>query len=224
MEREIALDTETTGFKPNEGHRIVEIGAVEMINRIPTGKVYHQYINPERDMPLGAYEVHGLSSEFLNDYPVFKEVADAFIEFIGDATLVIHNAAFDMAFINHHLIELRKRVIPDEQVFCTLEYARRAFPGAPASLDALCKRFNIDNTARVKHGALLDAELLADMYLELRGGAQEGFALERKAQTTLSSEVGAAPRKTRSFPVTEAEKAAHLAFLEAHIPDALWKA
>lgn len=224
MEREIALDTETTGFKPGEGHRIVEIGAVEMINRIPTGKVYHQYINPQRDMPLGAYEVHGLSSDFLRDYPVFKDVSDAFIEFIGDATLVIHNAAFDMAFINHHLIELRKRVIPDEQIFCTLEYARRAFPGAPASLDALCKRFNVDNTARVKHGALLDAELLADMYLELRGGAQEGFSLERKAHTAQTTETADVKREARTFELSEAEKAAHNAFLEQHIPNALWNA
>ncbi len=170
--REIVLDTETTGFEPSEGHRIVEIGAVELLNKMPTGRTYHQYINPERPMPKEAFEVHGLGDDFLRDKPVFKTIARDFIEFVGESTLVIHNAAFDMKFLNAELKSLGHPGLPMSQSLDTVAMARRKFPGAPASLDALCRRFGIDNSAREKHGALLDCELLAEVYLELIGGRQ----------------------------------------------------
>ena len=170
--REIVMDTETTGLSPDEGHRIVEIGCVELFNHVPTGKVYHQYINPERDMPTEAFEVHGLSEERLSKEPVFAEIADAFVEFIGDAKLVIHNASFDMKFLNAELKWHGKPQLDYDRAIDTLAIARRKFPGAQASLDALCRRFNIDNSARELHGALLDSEILADVYLELIGGRQ----------------------------------------------------
>jgi DNA polymerase-3 subunit epsilon len=175
--REIVLDTETTGLDPEQGHRIVEIGAVELVNHMPTGRTYHQYINPERDMPQEAFEVHGLDTTFLASHPVFAGVADAFLDFLGDATLVIHNAAFDMKFINAELGWLRRTAIPTGRAIDTLDMARRKFPGSPASLDALCRRFSIDNAARTLHGALLDSEILAEVYLELIGGRQPGLTL-----------------------------------------------
>lgn len=175
--REIVLDTETTGFDPESGDRIVEIGAVELLGHVPTGKTYHQYINPERSMPQDAFEVHGLGDDFLRDKPVFKQIAQDFIDFIGDAKLVIHNAAFDMKFINAELKWLGAEPIPWERAVDTLEIARRKFPGSPASLDALCRRYGIDNSARTLHGALLDSEILAEVYLELIGGRQPDFAL-----------------------------------------------
>lgn len=170
--REIVMDTETTGLSPDEGHRIVEIGCVELFNHVPTGKVYHQYINPQRDMPTEAFEVHGLSEERLSKEPVFADIADAFVTFIGDAKLVIHNASFDMKFLNAELKACGKPPLAWERAVDTLAIARRRFPGAQASLDALCRRFNIDNSARDLHGALLDSEILADVYLELIGGRQ----------------------------------------------------
>ena len=170
--REIVMDTETTGLSPDEGHRIVEIGCVELLNHVPTGMVYHQYINPERDMPTEAFEVHGLSEERLSKEPVFAAIADDFIAFIGDAKLVIHNASFDMKFLNAELTWCGKPRLETERAIDTLAIARRKFPGAQASLDALCRRFNIDNSARELHGALLDSEILADVYLELIGGRQ----------------------------------------------------
>lgn len=170
--REIVMDTETTGLSPNDGHRIVEIGCVELLNHVPTGKVYHQYINPQRDMPNEAFEVHGLSAERLSKEPLFADIADAFIAFIGDAKLVIHNASFDMKFLNAELKWANKPQLEWERAVDTLAIARRKFPGAQASLDALCRRFNIDNSARELHGALLDSEILADVYLELIGGRQ----------------------------------------------------
>ena len=175
--REIVLDTETTGFNPHEGDRIVEIGGVELFNHMPTGRHYHQYINPQRDMPEDAFRVHGLSEEFLRDKPVFADIAGAFVDFVGDAKLVIHNAKFDMTFLNAELSWVQRPKLPDDQAIDTLEIARRKYPGAQNSLDALCRRFGIDNSARTLHGALLDSEILAEVYLELLGGRQPDFAL-----------------------------------------------
>ncbi|MBT3931852.1 MAG: DNA polymerase III subunit epsilon, partial [Rhodospirillaceae bacterium] len=175
--REIILDTETTGLDPASGDRIVEIGCVVAQHHIPTGETYHVYVNPERDMPIEAFNVHGLSEEFLSDKPVFAEVVAAFLEFIGDSQLVIHNASFDMKFLNAELKRLGFPVLPMERSTDTVALARRTFPGAQASLDALCRRFEIDLSRREKHGALLDAELLAEVYLQLRGGRQPDLAL-----------------------------------------------
>ena len=174
--REIVFDTETTGFDPSDGHKIIEIGAVELDNHLPTGRTYHQYINPERDVPLEAVNVHGLTEEFLKDYPLFSEVVDGFLEFVGDATLVAHNATFDMNFINYQLKHGGFPVLKNK-VIDTLVMARTKFPGAPATLDALCRRYEIDNSNRTLHGALLDSELLAEVYLELIGGRQRNFGL-----------------------------------------------
>lgn len=178
--REIILDTETTGLDPKTGHRIVEIGAVEMINKVLTGKKFHYYVNPERDMPPEAYRIHGISSAFLKDKPLFKDVADEFIEFIQFGKLVIHNAPFDMKFLNHELTLLKLPSIELSTVIDTLLMARRAFPGSRANLDALCKRFKVDNTDRETHGALKDAYLLAEVYVELSGGRQVSFLLKGK--------------------------------------------
>ncbi|MDP7600145.1 MAG: DNA polymerase III subunit epsilon, partial [Rhodospirillales bacterium] len=177
--REIVLDTETTGFRQNDGDRIVEIGCIELVNHVATGNTYHQYINPERDMPDEAFGVHGLSEEFLTEFPVMADVMDVFIEFIGDAPLVIHNAEFDMSFINAELGLLGQEPLPMSRSVDTVRMAREKFPGAPASLDALCRRFSIDNSNRTLHGALLDAELLAEVYLELIGGRQADLELAR---------------------------------------------
>ena len=191
--REVVLDTETTGLDPDGGDRIVEIGGVELYNHMPTGKVYHQYINPERDMPEGAFAVHGLSSEFLSDKPVFKAIAQAFLDFVGDAKLVIHNASFDMKFLNAELKWIGSDPLPHAQAIDTLEIARRKFPGAQNSLDALCRRFGVDNSAREKHGALLDSEILAEVYLELIGGRQPDFALNVVGGTDVENRGASAP-------------------------------
>ena len=175
--REIVLDTETTGLDPFTGDRIVEIGAVELMNHMPTGRTFHQYINPERDMPDGAFAVHGLSQEFLSDKPVFAEIVEAFLEFVGSDKMVIHNASFDMKFINAELGWIKRGKLPMDQAIDTLEIARKKYPGAQNSLDALCRRFSVDNSAREKHGALLDSEILAEVYLELIGGRQPDFML-----------------------------------------------
>jgi DNA polymerase III subunit epsilon len=175
--REIVLDTETTGLSPSEGHRIVEIGAVELINHIPSGEVFHTYINPERQMPKEAEAVHGLSDAKLKGEPIFKSIAEKFLAFIGDAPLVIHNADFDMEFLNAELSYLKLPHLPPERAIDTVKMSRKKFPMASASLDALCKRFGIDTSKRVKHGALVDAELLADVYLELIGGRQTALIL-----------------------------------------------
>ena len=175
--REIVLDTETTGFDPVEGDRIVEIGAVELYNHLPTGRTWHQYINPQRTMPAGAFEVHGLGDDFLRDKPVFAAIGQAFLDFIEDAKLVIHNASFDMKFLNHELRQIGLPEIPWARAIDTLAIARQKFPGSPASLDALCRRFGVNNSAREKHGALLDSEILAEVYLELIGGRQPDLVL-----------------------------------------------
>lgn len=228
--REIVLDTETTGFDPKAGDRMVEIGAVELFNHMPTGRTYHQYINPERDMPQGAFEVHGLSAEFLRDYPVFREVAGAFLDFIGDATLVIHNAKFDVPFLNAELGWVGLPEIPMSRAVDTLEIARKKYPGSPASLDALCRRFGIDNSHRTLHGALLDSEILAEVYLELIGGRQPGLVLSSDPSGPRdSAQADGADWRPRPRPVplapriTAQEAAAHADFVDSLGDGALWK-
>lgn len=221
--REIALDTETTGLDPNTGHRIVEIGCVEMVNRVTTGEVFHVYLNPQRDMPEEAFKVHGLSSEFLSDKPLFADVVDDFLNFIQDSPLVIHNAQFDMKFINYELKKCGKEEIPLSRSIDTVLIARKKFPGSPANLDALCKRFNIDLSARTLHGALLDAELLADVYLELHGGRQSALSLKAQVEEQIAVANTVRPEKLemREFPPSEEEIAAHMGFLKK-ISNALW--
>ena len=225
--REIVLDTETTGFDPESGDRIVEIGCVELLNHVATGRTYHQYINPERDMPQEAFEVHGLSIDFLKDKPVFAKIGQDFLDFVGDAKLVIHNAAFDMKFLNAELKWMGLRQLPWEQALDTLAIARKRFPGSPASLDALCRRFGIDNTSRTLHGALLDSEILADVYLELIGGRQPDFALSQGDTGTQSTETETWRPKPRPEPlpsrISDAEQAAHDAFVEKLGAEALWR-
>lgn len=225
--REIVLDTETTGFDPVSGDRLVEIGCLELINHVATGRTFHVYLNPEREMPESAFKIHGLSTEFLSDKPKFTEVAEKFIEFIGDAPLVIHNAEFDMKFLNFELEKIGKQAMPIQRAVDTVKIARQKFPGAPASLDALCKRFSIDNSSRTLHGALLDAQLLAEVYLELLGGRQAGLILEAEeiAAELVTVATGAANgkpyRAPRPHAASEEERAAHAAFI-AKIKDALW--
>lgn len=225
--REIVLDTETTGFDPKKGDRIVEIGCVELVNLLPTGRVFHKYINPQRDVPKAAVDVHGLTEEFLKDHPTFLYIVDEFIEFIGDAPLVIHNAAFDMKFLNAELDRLCRPLLPMTRAKDTLIMARTKFPGSPATLDALCKRFKIDLSARTMHGALLDSELLAEVYLELRGGRQTqlGLADDQKDGLTSKPEQQLAKerpfREPRPFPLTEAEILAHQEYLKG-IKNPLW--
>ncbi len=232
MSREIILDTETTGIAPAEGHRIVEIGAIELLNHLPTGRTFHVYLNPERDMPKEAEAVHGLSGAFLRDKPVFKAVAEDFLQFISDAVLVIHNAAFDMAFINAELSYLGRPPIDMGQVVDTLAMARRKHPMASNSLDALCKRYGIDNSKRTKHGALLDAELLADVYIELLGGRQTALNLasdtaspKKRFLHVVAQSPAAARARTVPLPprLTPEERDAHLAFVEGLGPAPLWK-
>ena len=175
--REIVLDTETTGISPRDGHRIIEIGALELMHHLPTGNKLHIYINPERDIDDGAVAVHGLTNVFLSDKPLFAEIIDEFLSFIGDAPLVIHNASFDMSFINAELDKIQRPILPMDRAIDTLAMARKKFPGAQANLDALCRRFEIDNSHRDLHGALVDADLLAGVYVELLGGRQPGLSL-----------------------------------------------
>ena len=229
--REIVLDTETTGFEPETGDRIVEIGAVELYNHLPTGQTFHEYIKPERSMPAEAFAVHGLGDDFLRDKPKFAQVAQKFVDFVGDAKLVIHNAAFDMKFLNHELGRLGYPAMPMDRAIDTVLMARRKFPGAPASLDALCRRFGIDNSARTLHGALLDSEILAEVYLELIGGRQPDFGLSAEPATASRSgrpeqgEMAWRPRpRPRPLPsrITEEEAAAHAAFVAGLGDGALW--
>lgn len=226
--REIVLDTETTGFEPAEGDRIVEIGAVELIGHVPTGRTYHQYINPQRSMPKEAFEVHGLGDEFLADKPVFKDIAQDFVDFVGDSKLIIHNASFDMKFLNAELGWVDKALLPMDQALDTLAIARRRFPGSPASLDALCRRFGIDNSSRTLHGALLDSEILAEVYLELIGGRQPDFALATagsgSTKAAEETEWKPMPRAVKlGAKVTEEELAAHAVFVDGLGDNAIWK-
>ncbi len=225
--REIVLDTETTGLDPLLGDRVVEIGCLELFNQIPTGKTFQAYLNPERDMPEAAFRVHGLSEQFLKEKPLFADLAERFLDFLGDAPLVIHNAEFDLNFINAELERIGRKPIAPERAIDTVRIARQKFPGAPASLDALCKRFAIDNSNRDLHGALLDAQLLAEIYLMLLGGRQAGLGLDRGAGS------GSGPiaddsrsrqvRPPRPHAPSEAELAAHQAFI-AQIKDPIWRA
>ncbi|WP_299837297.1 DNA polymerase III subunit epsilon [uncultured Jannaschia sp.] len=224
--REIVLDTETTGFEPETGDRIVEIGAVELVNHVATGEIYHQYINPERGMPQGAFEVHGLGDDFLKDYPVFRQVGQAFLDFIGDSKLVIHNAAFDMKFLNAELEWMGLPRLPMDRAIDTLGIARAKFPGAPASLDALCRRFGVDNSSRTKHGALLDSEILAEVYLELIGGRQPTMSLVAQGTSRQTGQGNWTPGP-RPMPlpprISEAELIAHAAFIDGLGDGALWR-
>ncbi|MBE2275592.1 MAG: DNA polymerase III subunit epsilon [Rhodobacteraceae bacterium] len=225
--REIVLDTETTGFDPEQGDRIVEIGAVELWNHLPTGQTWHQYVNPQRAMPQEAFEVHGLGDDFLRDKPVFSAVGQAFLDFIGDAKLVIHNAGFDMKFLNFELKRMGLPGLPWDRAIDTLAIARQKFPGSPASLDALCRRFGVDNSKREKHGALLDSEILAEVYLELVGGRQPDLVLAPggAARTGTASEQVWRPRP-RPIPLpsrlTADEEAAHAAFVAKLGDAAIW--
>lgn len=225
MSREIVLDTETTGLSPAMGDRIVEIGCVELINHIPTGRHFHVYLNPERAVPDEAFRVHGLSTEFLRDKPRFVSEADGFLEFIGDATLIIHNAPFDMGFLNFELEKLGKAGLSNE-VIDTVMVARERHPGARVSLDALCKHYGIDNSKRALHGALLDSEILADVYLELIGGRQVTLTLEAETHIEIGIEVSFTPARPRPNPLpprlTDIEFAAHLQLIGTLGADALW--
>lgn len=224
--REVVLDTETTGFDPETGDRIVEIGAVELIRHVATGKTYHQYINPEREMPQEAFEVHGLGDDFLRDKPKFAQIGQAFLDFIGDAKLVIHNAAFDIKFLNAELKWMGLPQIPWEQAIDTLAIARKKFPGSPASLDALCRRFAIDNSSRTLHGALLDSEILAEVYLELIGGRQPDFGLSTISGQSggPGGEIWTAPARPNKLPsrISEKEAQQHAEFVKKLGDSALW--
>lgn len=225
--REIVLDTETTGFDPQSGDRIVEIGAIELVGHMPTSNVFHEYIDPERSMPQEAFEVHGLGDDFLRGKPKFAEIGQKFLDFVGDAKLVIHNAAFDMKFLNAELKWLGLPTLPYDQAVDTLEIARRKFPGSPASLDALCRRFGIDNSSRTLHGALLDSEILAEVYLELIGGRQPDFGLSTRSssgpKTGESNHWTPAPRP-QPLPsrLSVSEQEAHAAFVAKLGDKSLW--
>ena len=227
--REIVLDTETTGLDPRNGDRVVEIGGVELVNHIPTGQSYHVYINPERSMPREAFDVHGLSEEFLSDKPKFKDIGADFAKFIEGARLVIHNAAFDVGFLNAEFARIGIPAIGWDHVVDTLALAKRRHPAGPNSLDALCSRYGIDNSRRTRHGALLDAELLAEVYIELIGGKQAALSLvlDSGTESTLGGGLAASrPARPRPTPlpsrVTPEEDAAHRAFLAKMGDKAIW--
>ena len=228
--REIIFDTETTGLKANDGDRVIEIGAVELINRFPTGKTYHQYLNPQgREVHPEAQAVHGISNDDLKDKPTFERVLGEFLEFFGEGALVAHNASFDMGFINAEMSRLKQPLFDPARVVDTLMIARRKHPAGPNSLDALCSRYGISNAHRTLHGALLDAELLAEVYLELTGGRQAGLGLEGDDQSTTSASgqtIARGPQKQRPNPLpprlTEEEQTAHKAFVEGLGSDAIW--
>lgn len=227
MLREIVFDTETTGFDPHQGDKLVEIGAIELINHIPTGKTYHQYINPLREVPEEAFKIHGLSTEFLQNYPRFSEIAKDFLNFVGDdGILVAHNASFDMNFVNYELKHNGFDTLINHEVVDTLEIAKSKFPGARNNLDALCKRFNVDNSKRTKHGALLDAELLAEVYLELLGGAEPSMDLSSENKEVKNKEeqniFEKKYLKPRNFNLTDDEQKTHEEFLKNKITNAIW--
>jgi DNA polymerase III subunit epsilon len=226
--REVVLDTETTGFEPADGHRIVEIGCVELMDHLPTGRTYRCYLHPERLVPVESQRIHGLTDEFLADKPNFAEVAEEFLEFLGDAALVIHNASFDLKFINAELHRVGRPPIPHARAIDTIEIAKSKIPGARYSLDELCKRFAIDLTARTKHGALLDAELTAQVYLELVGGRQRNLSLGPAETAAEADSGGSRVARIRPEPLpsrlTAEEAQAHAAFVEAELgKNPLWK-
>ena len=223
--REIVFDTETTGLSPTDGHRLVEIGCIEMINRVETGRTFHSYINPTRPMPPEAQAIHGLSDAFLADKPLFAAIHDELLAFIGDARLVAHNAAFDFAFLNAELDQCGRPALGPERMVDTLALARARHPGAKHSLDALCVRFGIDRSQRVKHGALVDAQLLAQVYIELTGGRQIGLALvsqpSQPAAASAVATVTVIARPPRPHAASAEERARHAAFI-ARLVDPLW--
>ncbi|MCB1378708.1 MAG: DNA polymerase III subunit epsilon [Alphaproteobacteria bacterium] len=224
--REIILDTETTGLDPATGHRIVEIGALELLNHVPTGSTFHVYLNPERDMPPEAQAVHGLSAEFLRDKPLFKDVVEDFLTFVLDSPLIIHNASFDMAFINAELSYLGRPAIPSTRVVDSLQLARQRHPMGPNSLDALCKRYGVDLSRRTKHGALLDSELLAEVYIELIGGRQTAMLLAaEKPKTSKTANIEyrslSRPRKLTSRLSAE-DRQRHAEFVLSLGAHAIW--
>ena len=232
MQREIVMDTETTGLDHRNGDRLIEIGCIEIANRIPTGTELHLFINPERDVPAEAQAVHGISTEFLHDKPVFAEVADQFLEFIGDDPLVIHNASFDIGFLNAELKMIGQAPLSMDRVVDTLALARRKHPAGPNNLDALCRRYNIDNSRRVKHGAILDSLLLAEVYIELLGERQAVLELAQQGRggnmgSDGSGARGQAAARTRPTPIpprlNEDDIAAHKAFVETLGEQALWR-
>lgn len=223
--REIVLDTETTGLNPKSGDRVVEIGCVELVNHVATGKFYQQFINPGRDMPVEAFNVHGLSEEFLAGYPVFADIIDAFVKFVDGATLVIHNASFDMNFLNAEFRSAKKPLLDPDRVIDSLDLARRKHPYGPNSLDALCRRYGVDNSGRTKHGALLDSELLAEVYLELIGGRQPHLTLVEDTNETANDIVArqARPRPAPLPPrLTAAERQTHEVFIAALGGEPIW--
>lgn len=214
--REIAVDTETTGLDPNSGHRIVEIGCVELLNHLPTGRTFQRYVNPQRDVPPEVVDVHGLTEEFLSTHPVFADIADDFLAFLGEARLIIHNAQFDMGFINAELTRLGRPPLDGDRAIDTVHMARRKFPGAQANLDALCRRFQIDNSDRTLHGALKDARLLASVYLELVGGRQPGLQLAGQGAQVGAEQAGPVSRRPPRPHKPEAEEeAAHARFIDS---------
>jgi DNA polymerase-3 subunit epsilon len=224
--REIVLDTETTGLDPYQGHRLVEIGCVELVNRFPTGQVFHAYLNPERDMPAEAFAVHGLSAEFLKGHPCFTEVVEEFLRFIGDAPLVIHNASFDHAFINAELERCKAALLARERLVDTLMLARRKHPMGPNRLDDLCARYGIDTSRRTKHGALLDAEILAEVYVELIGARQAQLGLVEAITGTQvrGIEIAVRVRPVALAPrLTDADRAAHRDFVATLSGTPIWK-
>ena len=222
--REIVLDTETTGLDPATGDRLVEIACVEIFNLMPTGRTFHSYVDPQRDVPDEAFRVHGLSTDFLKGKPLFEHVCDEFLSFIEDARLVIHNAEFDMKFINHELRRAGRATLPMERVFDTLTFARRKHPGASNSLDALCARYRIDNSRRTKHGALLDSEILAEVYTELMGGRQQTFVLaaEERKKTVIEIKVATRREAPLGPRIAETELARHESFRTGLGEHALW--
>lgn len=223
--REICFDTETTGFDPNTGDRLVEIGAVELINHLPTGKVFHEYINPERDVPEEVVKVHGLTNEFLADKPKFAEIAQKWVDFIGDdGIFVAHNAAFDMNFINYELKKCGYNTYDWDRVVDTLAIAKSEFPGARNNLDALCRRFNIDNSARTFHGALLDAQLLAEVYLQLLGGDEPSikFVYNKNTHQIFNKNTPKVEIIERHFNLSEQEEENHRNFLKSNLKNPLW--
>ena len=225
--REIVFDTETTGLDPIQGDRMVEIGCIELVNRFPTGNVFHRYINPERDMPEAAFKVHGLSIDFLKDKPRFAEIVDELVEFIGDAPLVAHNAMFDLSFLNAELQRAGKEAVNRDRLVDTLMIARRKHPGGSNRLDDLCVRYKVDNSRRTKHGALLDAELLAEVYIELIGARQAMLGLAEVVTTATAAAAGVAIR-LRPEPlaprISVEERAAHEAFIATLGPSPIWRA
>jgi len=226
MLREIVLDTETTGLDPANGDRLIEIGCVEIVNRIPTGREFHRYLNPERDIHRDAVDVHGLTTEFLQDKPLFKDIADDFLNFIGDAPLVAHNATFDLAFLNAELMRLTKPPLRADRMVDTLALARRRHPAGPNGLDALCKRYGIDNSERSKHGALMDSLLLAGVYVELLGERQATLGLGGQGGAETSIQLHGAPARSRPEPLpsrlTEEAETCHREFVKTLGPNALW--